>query len=150
EQINHALSLVPKSSMALLQKAWILAHIGSHKEAMAIVQQKISQEDPFFVEFVCLRGHLAAKLGDFDRAKKCKARLDSIQESNPERSIMHQRIIIAFDLGDMKEAQRLMKENLKNYRGGMIFGLNDPFWASIWEDPHLAEIKNEFESQVTA
>ncbi|MDH3246178.1 MAG: adenylate/guanylate cyclase domain-containing protein [Saprospiraceae bacterium] len=148
KQINHTLELVPDSTMALLQKGWILTHRGDLEAAMKIVQEKIDQSDPLFSEFVSLRGHLWAKLGNMDRARSCKTRLDQLHETNPDLGLMHQRILIAYGIGDMMEVKALLDRNLNEYRGGMIFGLNHPFWAKIWADPKLAEFKKRFESEV--
>lgn len=148
EHINHTLELVPESSMAILQKAWILTHRGDSEAAMETVKHKIDDSDPLFPEFVCLRGHLWAKLGNVDKARSCKMRLDQMHESNPELGLMHQRILIAYGLGDMDEVKDLLERNLQQYRGGMIFGLHHPFWARIWAHPDLVDFRNRFEKEV--
>ena len=149
EQIEHTLKLEPQSTMAVLQKIWILVHSGAYTTAMALAQEKVPSNNPFFSEFVCLRGYLAIKLGDRPRAQKCKDRLDAMHAEHPYQGMMHQRILLAYILEQMDEVRRLIKQNLEQYRGGMIFGLHNPYWQKIWADPRLQDLYQEFAGQVT-
>ncbi len=149
EQINYTLDLFPNNTMAILQKIWILVHRGEYEEAIALAPEKVPADNPFFSEFVCLRGHLAIKLGDTDRARKCQKRLEDLKEKNTHQGMMHQMVLLAYGLSETEKVRQLIREHLDQYRAGMIFGLHHPYWQKIWADPQLQDLRREFEDQVT-
>lgn len=147
-QVDHLLELFPGYAYGTLIKGWSLYHQGNLKNALSVALEKTPPDNPFFHEFVAIRGFLNAKLGDEEKATKCLNRLNKLEEERPVGHFLYQKCLINHALGNIQVVKDLFIKALEQPKGGMIMAFHDPFFGKILKDPLLTEEFNLFRSKI--
>lgn len=147
-QVDHLLDLFPGYPYGILIKGWTLYHQGNLENALSIASEKALPDNPFFSEFVALRGFLNARLGDEEKATKCLNRLHKLEEDRPGGHFLYQKCLVYYALDNIQEVKHLFNKSLEQPKGGMIMAYHDPFFGKILKDPLLSDEFDLFKSKI--
>jgi tetratricopeptide (TPR) repeat protein len=95
-------------------EAWTLFDLGRHPEVLDIVQPLL-REQPGNLQFVALRGMVAAALGDRAAVAEARASIISLGAANPWARGRTERLLafMAAQQGDAAEAVRLLRQAIR-------------------------------------